>query len=76
MNKNIVKETCRELNITQKELAEMLDVSKASVDRWASTGEIPDSSKKLILFLSENQMLKKELLDIKSALSLLGKYTI
>jgi len=73
---NIVKLACKELGITQKELAERLEVSKPSVDRWASTGEIPDSSKKLIEFLVENKKLKNELLELKQALIILHKHTL
>jgi len=71
---NIVKQTCKALGYTQKELAEKLEVSKPSVDRWASTGEIPDSSKKLINFLVENEALKKELDEIKMAINIFNKY--
>ncbi len=31
---NLVKETCRELGITQKELAEMIGVSNNAVSTW------------------------------------------
>jgi len=72
---NIVKRTCKELGITQKELAERLGVSKPSVDRWASTGEIPESSKKLIKLLLENEKLSSELSELKQALKVLYKHT-
>jgi len=75
-DENIVKKTCKELGITQKELAERLEVSKPSVDRWASTGEIPDSSKKLINFLLENEYLKQELKELKQALKVLHKHSL
>jgi len=75
-DENIVKRTCKELGITQKELAERLEVSKPSVDRWASTGEIPDSSKKLINFLLENEYLKQELKELKQALKVLHKHSL
>ena len=71
---SVVRLACQELGLTQKELAERLEVSKPSVDRWASTGEIPESSKKLILFLLENENLKKELNELKHALRVLHKH--
>jgi len=71
---NIIKKTCKELGITQKELAVELGVSKPSVDRWASTGDIPESSSKLISFFIENQQLKNEILEMKNALQTLKKY--
>jgi transcriptional regulator with XRE-family HTH domain len=38
---NLVKKTCRELGITQKELAEKLGVNDGTVRNWASSGNIP-----------------------------------
>lgn len=72
---NIVKKVCAELGITQKELAEKLATSKATVERWSSTGEIPESSKKYLEILLENEELKKENQEIKKALSILKKYS-
>ena len=72
---NIVKKVCAELGITQKELAEKLATSKPTVERWSSTGEIPDSSKKHLEILLENEELKKENQEIKKALSILKKYS-
>ncbi len=34
--KNLVKKTCRELGITQKELAERIGVSRQTVSDWSS----------------------------------------
>ena len=73
-DENIVKRTCKELGLTQRELAERLEVSKPSIERWASTGEIPESSKKLIYFFVENEKLKKELNELKNALNVLNKH--
>ena len=75
MSENIVKKVCKELGITQKELAEQLGVSKPSVDRWASSKDIPESSKKMIEFFLENQKLKKDLSDLKEALNTLYKHS-
>ncbi len=72
---NIVKKVCLELGITQKELAEKLATSKPTVERWSSTGEIPESSKKHLEILLENEELKKENQEIKKALSILKKYS-
>ena len=35
MNENIVKKVCKELGITQKELAERLGVSADTISNWA-----------------------------------------
>ncbi len=42
MEKNIVKETAKELGISQKELAERLKTSEVSLSRWAKQNEIPE----------------------------------
>jgi DNA-binding XRE family transcriptional regulator len=39
MSENIVKKTCKELGITQKELAEILGVAEDTVSLW-STGKV------------------------------------
>ncbi|EJF06525.1 Helix-turn-helix protein [Thiovulum sp. ES] len=39
---NLVKKTCRELGITQKELAERIGVHGGTVRAWSSKGEIPE----------------------------------
>ncbi|EJF05919.1 putative transcriptional regulator [Thiovulum sp. ES] len=38
---NLVKKTCRELGITQKELAEMMGISRQSVNNWANNRTDP-----------------------------------
>ena len=38
---NLVKKTCRELGITQKELAERIEVNSGTVRNWSSNSIIP-----------------------------------
>ena len=47
---NVVKEICKELNITQKNLAEILEVPEGTVSSWAVKNEIPRLGKKAIEF--------------------------
>jgi DNA-binding transcriptional regulator YiaG len=47
---NVVKSTCKELNITQKQLAEILEVPEGTVSSWAVKNEIPRLGKKAIEF--------------------------
>jgi len=65
-NHNIVKSTCQELGITQKELAELLDVSPASVSDWAK-GNIPKMTKVALELMLENKSLKHKLQIFKEA---------
>ncbi len=47
---NVVKETCKELEITQKQLAQILEVPEGTVSSWAVKNEIPRLGKKAIEF--------------------------
>jgi transcriptional regulator with XRE-family HTH domain len=65
-NDNIVKATCKELGITQKELAERLDVSPASISDWAK-GNIPKMTKLALELLIKNKDLENKLSIFKQA---------
>ena len=60
---NLVKKTCRELGINQKELAEKIGVSDGTVRNWSSKGEIPINITKhfnlLVKYQNETQFKKK-----------------
>jgi DNA-binding XRE family transcriptional regulator len=60
---NLVKKTCRELGITQKELAEILEVSESSIKRNGKNIEV---TLKLLL---ENYHLKNRINSFQSSLS-------
>lgn len=47
---NVIKEICKELKITQKTLAEILEVPEGTVSSWAVKNEIPRLGKKAIEF--------------------------
>ena len=47
---NVVKDVCKELKITQKTLAEILEVPEGTVSSWAVKNEIPRLGKKAIEF--------------------------
>jgi len=66
MQENIVKKVCKELGITQKELAEMLEVQPSAVSNWNS-GKIPKMVEILL-----NQML--ELKECKDKLKKLQNF--
>jgi predicted site-specific integrase-resolvase len=58
---NIVKRVCKELGVTQKELAEELGIKEVTINKWSSTGEIPLQGIKSINLILENHKLKKDL---------------
>jgi len=70
---NIVKQVCKELGITQKELAEKLGVHLTTVQKWAGTDEIPNNAKKSIELLMENYQLKKRLNKFQTAFKLIDE---
>jgi len=47
---NVVKEVCKELKITQKTLAEILEIPEGTVSSWAVKNEIPRLGRKAIEF--------------------------
>ena len=59
---NLVKKTCKELGITQKELAEKIGVHDVTVRNWTSKGNIPEIAKNFMILLVE----KKELVNYVS----------
>ena len=47
---NVVKSICKELSITQKQLAQILEVPEGTVSSWAVKNDIPRLGKKAIEF--------------------------
>jgi DNA-binding transcriptional regulator YiaG len=69
---NVVKEVCRELGITQKQLAEILEIPEGTVSSWAVKNEIPRLGKKAIEFYIQNQKNQEIVESYKKFLSLLN----
>lgn len=68
---NIVKEICQELNITQKQLAKILEVPEGTVSSWAVKNEIPRLGKKAIEFYMQNAKNQKIVDSYKNFITLL-----
>ncbi len=68
---NIVKEICQELNITQKQLAKILEVPEGTVSSWAVKNEIPRLGKKAIEFYMQNAKNQRIVDSYKSFITLL-----
>jgi DNA-binding transcriptional regulator YiaG len=71
---NVVKKVCKELNITQKNLANILEVPEGTVSSWAVKNEIPRLGKKAIEFYIKNQQNQKIVDSYKKFLDLLNGY--
>ena len=71
MDDNIVKRVCKELNITQRELAERIGMSADSLNVAVSNNKISKMTEAAVNLVLEVETLKKELLkyeNLKSAL--------
>ena len=71
---NLVKKVCRELEITQKELAKKLDVTEQTVVRWVKKPEeITPQSLFTLNLLLENSKLQSKVDKYKSFFNLLDE---
>jgi len=63
---NLVKKTCRELGITQKELAKQIGISDRTVSNWANNKvKLPNNFNRLIQLLE----IERNFNQIKSAVN-------
>ncbi|MBL1280088.1 MAG: hypothetical protein COA33_007445 [Fluviicola sp.] len=69
---NVVKKVCKELDITQKNLANILEVPEGTVSSWAVKNEIPRLGRKAIEFYIQNQKNQKIVDSYKSFVKLLN----
>lgn len=74
MEKNIVKETAKELGMTQKQLAEELGTAEQTVRNWASKGEAPEWAIKFMNKLLENKKMKEEIENYKHTLEVFKRF--
>jgi DNA-binding transcriptional regulator YiaG len=70
---NIVKKVCKELGITQKELAERLGVNEGTPAQWSSKGNIPEMAQNFMELLIKYEKNKKEIEKVRNALKILDE---
>ena len=58
MEENIVKKVCKQLGITQKELAEKMGVSEGTMRNWSSQNNPPEWAVKFMNLLLEYEEVK------------------
>ena len=71
MEENIVKKTCKELGVTQIELADIMGVAKNTATQWATQIKPPKYAIKFMELLAEHKKTKEQLEKLKSALEIL-----
>ncbi len=70
---NIIKQTCKMLGITQKELAERIGVSDSTVRHWNLNNEVPIIAKNFINIMIENIELKQRFKKVENFLLLIDE---
>ena len=70
---NIVKRVCKELNITQRELAEIIKVNAGTPAQWVSKGEVPPTYQYLLELMLENKHLKEKIAKLTAFKELLNE---
>jgi transcriptional regulator with XRE-family HTH domain len=64
---NLVKKTCKELGITQKQLAEKLGISDRTLSKYA-TNKIPKNIENHLKLILENKKQKDVFKNLKSSI--------
>ena len=70
---NIVKRACKELGITQRELAEIIKVNAGTPAQWVSKGEVPPTYQYLLELMLENKHLKEKIAKLTAFKELLNE---
>ena len=69
---NVVKDICKKLQITQKDLAKILEIPEGTVSSWAVKNEIPRLGKKAIEFYMQSKKNEEIIESYKSFVKLLN----
>lgn len=72
--KNIVKLTCKELGITQKELADKFGISTSAISQWGV--DMPKTAQVALELMIENYQLKKDLKTLIEGHKTLSKLAV
>lgn len=70
-DENIIKQTCKELNLTYKQLGELIGYGEEAVSKAARTDNISGAMNKAIELYKETLNLKKELDKLESLKTIL-----
>jgi DNA-binding XRE family transcriptional regulator len=70
--KELIDKVCNELNIKQKELAELIGANSGTVKNWKVKNEVPDWAEKSINLLIKNHKKDQIILNFEEVVSFLG----
>lgn len=70
---NIIKQVCKDLGLTYKQLGEKIGVSEGSLHNVSSTGKVSKQLEKTLQLLLENESMKKDFEIINQFKQLLHK---
>lgn len=73
-DENIVKRTCKELGITQKELADKFGISTSAISQWGA--DIPKTAQVALELMIENHQLKKDLKTLVEGHKILSRLAV
>ena len=76
MKENIIKNVCKELGLTYKELGEKIGYSEGALKTASSTGRVSEPLKKAIELYLKNEKLEKELKEYHQLKNILKKLTL
>lgn len=71
---NIVKRACKELGITQKELADRLGITPSAISQWGN--DVPKTAQVAIELMLENNQLKKDIKTILEGHAVLNRLAV
>jgi len=64
LEENLVKQVCKEYNLTVNQLSEKLEIPRGTVGRWSSSQKIPKTAEIALSLMLENKRLKDRLINI------------
>jgi transcriptional regulator with XRE-family HTH domain len=65
MEENIIKQTCKELGINQRELAELTKFKEQTIRNWSSSNELPEYAKAFFEVLIKSNYQSKAIKSFK-----------
>lgn len=72
-DENLIKKTCKELNITYKQLGELVGYSESAINNASRQEKISEPLTRAIELYTENLKLRKELADFHTLKAILSR---